>query len=291
MFNSKTTSTFTRISTVSAFCSSLLLLAGNAYADALWYALESGSKVELANGSTTELTGRIALQGCGGEPADTKASKRPYVFHAIKFDNAPEELEPQIHDRKSAHVPLFGGPGVGVFSQPAMTAQSDGKVSSFEWYIQHKLEQDYGSEAMVFDRKLMIDSKQGNKISFIDQNRYCPDTMQLSLVINDYHTTYKAELKATSTGEQIYAARPTGSQKVEPVGKITIFATAIPGSEEKITSRIAERPIAINDSGIRNSVHQSVEPNVPVTQPAQNKKYRIRQKAILNSQPNSSFDK
>ena len=291
MFKSKIVLNFIRISTVSAFCSSLLLIAGNVYADALWYALESGSKVVLANGYTTELTGRIALLGCGGEPVDTKTSKRPYIFHAIKFDNAPEELEPQIQDTKSSHVPLFGGSGVGVISHPVMTAQRDGKVNQFEWNLQHKLEQDYGSEAVVYGRKLMIDSKKDSKLTFHDQQQFCPDTIKLSLVLKDSHITYQSEVTTSPTGEQVNIARPKSALKEEVVGNLTIIATAIPGSEEKVASRIAERPIAIDDAGHRNSVQQGDASNGPMTQPAQNKGYRVRQKAILNVQPNSQVDK
>ena len=291
MFKSKTIKHLFRISTASAICGSMLLLTGNVHADALWYSLESGSKVELSNGVTTELTGRIALLGCGSDPVDTKSSKRPYIFHAIKFDNAPEELESQIHDPKSAKVPLFGGSGVGVLSHPSMMAQRDGTISHFEWFLQHKLEQDYGNEALILRRRLTIDHKKDSKVSFHDQQQYCPDAIKLSLVLNDTHAAFEPEFTTSPSGEQVVNARPKGAWNEEILGNVTLIATAIPGSEEKVKSRIAERPLAVDIPRKHNSVQQGNAPNAPMIQSSPTKNYRIRPKAILNTQPSRQVDK
>jgi len=269
----------------------MLFLAGNVHADALWYALENGSKVELTNGSATELTGRIALLGCGNDQVvDTKSSKRPFPFHAVKFDNTPDVLEAQIHDPQSAEIHLFGGPGVGVSHRPSMIAQRDGKVDNFEWYLQQKLEQDYGNEALIFRRKLELDKKKDNKISFHDQQQACPDTVKLSLVIKDTYATYKSKLITTSTGEQIMTADPEGRWKEETVGSVTLIATAIPGSEEKVHSRFVERTIYVDKLEKPRPIPQDNATNATLTQPAPVKSQRIRPRIKLNSQPNSKIE-
>jgi len=275
-----------RISAVSAvFSISMLFLTGNVQADALWYALESGSKVELPNGSNTELTGRIALLGCGNERLDTKSSKRRYPFHAVKFYNTPEVLAAHVYDPKSAEIPLFGGPGVGVQHRPLMTTEHEGKVTDFTWFLQHKLEQDYGTEALIFNRLLALDENQDSRISFRDETQICPDTISLSLVIKDTKDTYKAVLKTSPSGEQITTASPKGDRKEEIVGRVTIIATAIPGSEEIIKSRFLESPVHVDQSEKSLSTPQDDATNATQTQPASIKDNRIRPKKLLKVQP------
>lgn len=271
-----------------AFFGVMFFLAINVQADALWYTLESGSKVELVNGASTELTGRVALLGCGGnEQADTNASKRPYPFHAIKFDNTPDALESQIHGPKDGNIPLFGGPGVGVAGRASMIARSDGKVTNFDWFLQHKLEQDYGNEALIYTRRLMLDSKEDSRISFRDQQQACPDTIKLSLVIKDTHATYTPEVKVSPSGEQEVTARPKGDWKEETIGTVTIIATAIPGSEEKVRSKYVERPLYVEKPEKPPVTSQVEAPDATVSQPIPVKARPVRPKMMLRVQPKS----
>ena len=239
----ESTRTLRRKIAASVFCAIPLLWAGQAFADALWYALEEGSKLELANGTSSDLTGRIALMGCGGSRDGSKPAERnAYLFYAMKLDNTPEELQNQLNG--NSRIGLFGGSGEEVSGKHgSMVIRQDGTLKNFQWWLRHKLEHDNGSEAETYRRNLIRDSKTESRISFRSDTEPCPEKMELHLRVNDSWSSFKPDLRTSSTGEQKTFPRPAGSRQ-ETIGKLTLIASAIPGSEEKITENISERPFA-----------------------------------------------
>lgn len=211
----------------------VVFIAGHAHADALWYALENGSKVEFTSGDSVNLTGRIALAECGGKRANTKGRKVLVPIYALQIDNLPEALQPRINDSNN-RITLFGGTGgVEVSGKPGLIANVDGSVFSFDWFLQQQLEQDYGDEAVIFGRLLQLEGKPKSSLSFQDEQQACPDSIELHLVAKDTRSTNKPQTMTSAAGVQ-HTETVTSSFKEEVIGYVTIIATAIPGSEEKI---------------------------------------------------------
>lgn len=211
----------------------IAFITGHAHADALWYVLENGSKVDLTNGVSVDLTGRIALAECGGNKKGTKIG---LPIYAARFDNLPDTLEPHVND-SNRRISLFGGTGsVDVSGVPVLIANREGKVLSIDWVLQHQLEQDYGNEAIIFDRLLQLDHKKKSSLSFQD-GQSCPDKIELHAVARDIWSTYKPRLTTSAMGVQSVETI-TSFSKEETIGHITIIATAIPNSEEKIDDGI-----------------------------------------------------
>lgn len=215
-------------------------IAGHAHADALWYALENGSKVDFINGDSINLTGRIALAECGEKKVNMKGTRIFLPIYDVQIDNLPDALQPHINDLNS-RVTLFGGTGsVEVSGKPALIANLDGKVFSFDWFLQQQLEQDYGNEAVIFNRLLQLEGKSKSSLSFQDEQQTCPDSIELHLVTKDTRSTYKPHIATSASGVQT-TETVTSSHTEEVIGHVSIIAKAISGSEEKINDRVYKR--------------------------------------------------
>jgi hypothetical protein len=218
----------------------VMLLAGHAHADALWYALESGSKVDLTTGGSVNLTGRIALAMCGGKNPNSKGTRILYPIYSVQIDNLPEILVTHISD-SNKHIALFGGAGeVDVSGKLSMIAYRNEKLFSVDWVIQQQLEQDSGNEAMVYNRMLQLDRKQQSRVLSQDNQQACPDKIELHMLAKDIWRTFKPQQMTSSTGEQ-HTETVTSSYKEEVIANVTIVATAIPSSLEKIDESVYKR--------------------------------------------------
>src|SRR6266542_1146543 len=163
------------------------LIATNAHStDVLWYSIEPGSKLDMTNEVGAELGGRIAIEGCGNRPANKRLEKHP--FYAVKYDNMPEAIQPHL-EKYSNPIPLFGGPGAGTEGYPRMDAHRVGDVFNFQWHLQQKLESDWGNEAVVYTRHLVLDDKQNSTALYTD-SQPCPENFRLYLKVVDTRTTY-----------------------------------------------------------------------------------------------------
>lgn len=211
--------------------------------DVLWYSLESGSELVLTSEAGIGLTGRIGLNDCGEDsPIETNTKTSSYPIYGFKLDNMPEAVQPHLNSGHNA-IPLFGGPGVEVTGNPTMSALRDGRMLDFKWFLQQSLENDYGNEAVVFTRQLMLNDKRKSTISFHGKHQICPDNLELHLQIKDKRTTYKPDLVTSFDGRQINGPIAKES-KEDIVGYVTIMATAISDSLEKI-----------DDDRIKSGVH------------------------------------
>ncbi len=222
-----------------ALATFILLFSAQARADALWYALESGSKVDLVTGGTVYLTGKIALALCGGKSSPVRGVKVLYPIYSVRIDNLPEIFETRIDD-SNRHLTLFGGSGgVEVSGKLSIIAYRDGKIHSVDWVVQQQLQQDGTAEAVVFNRMLQLDG-QKSIVSSQDAQQACPDSIELHLVAKDVRRTFSPHQVSASTGEQ-HTETVTSSSQEEAVGAVTIIATAIPGSLEKIDEKVYKR--------------------------------------------------
>lgn len=211
----------------------VMSVAGHARGDAHWYALENSSKVDMATGSTANLTGRIAIAGCGDVKANIKGTKIFISIYSVNFDTLPEILQTHIND-SNKHIALFDGTGgVDVSGDFSMIAYRDGKLFSVDWVIQHQLNHDYGTEAVVYNRMLQLDSTQQSIISSQDDQQTCPDSIELHLVAKDIWRTYVPRVTTTAAGAH-RTETVTTSYKEEVIGHVTVIARAIPNSTEKI---------------------------------------------------------
>lgn len=236
-----------------AVCSCILVSTGSSFADVLWYALEDGSRVEFSRGGGMELTGRIGIMGCGEAASnDSMPLKRAgYLLYALELDRSPEELKSQLTGYST--IPLFGGPGDEVSGGfGSMVIHDDGKLKTFQWWLRHQLEHDYGSEATVYHRNLVNDDTGivRSNLKFRDERAICPEILELYLSINDLWTSYRPEPTYSLSGEQTISARHVSSRN-ELVGRVSLIATAIPGSEEKI------------DPSINQYLYVTDSPNAP----------------------------
>lgn len=201
-------------------------------AEVLWYTIDSGSKLDMTNEASVELSGKIGLANCN-EDRQIKANetKTQYTVYAVKYDNMPEALQPQIQPGPSSL--LLYETEVAQPSYTIMTAYRDGGMYTFESYLRQELESDYGNEAVVFHRRLTLDNKQKSSVSYHDKQQVCPDAFQLQLLIKDVRTIYHPEIRTLPDGRQITVAN-SNEHKDQDVGFVTIVATVIPNSLEKI---------------------------------------------------------
>jgi hypothetical protein len=217
-----------------------LIITSSAYCtDVLWYTIDSGSKLDMPNEGIVDLTGRIGLADCNeGRQIKANDSKTQYMVHAIKYDNMPEALQPQIPPGPSSlmiYETSVGRPGYTF-----MTAYRDGGMHSFAAFLRQQLEGDYGSEAVVSHRELSLDYKQKSTVTYRDKLQVCPDAFTLHLLLKDVRMIYQPETRTLPDGRQITVANSNEHKDVD-VGYVTIMATAIPDSLEKIGDDVDHR--------------------------------------------------
>jgi hypothetical protein len=204
------------------------IFAGCANADALWYRIEQGSKVEIFDGAITYLAGEIEVGSCGKEDMQANPERDMYPMHSFRLENTPEELN--LQQPGTSSINLFDGPGVGLtLGAGSLKVLPDGRVSSFSYYLSHLLAEEKGDTATVYFRKLKTDDVHISRFSF-DTDDACPRRIELNLLIEDVWTLYRAVSQVSHTGQQVTVAQGVPGGKSRIIGKISIFATAISGS-------------------------------------------------------------
>jgi hypothetical protein len=215
-----------------AVCALLMALHQTARADALWYELESGSQLDLINGGVTGLRGRLALLGCGKTGAEQNPKRDYFSVHALRLDETPEDLEHRLQE--GSQIPLFGGPGVSLSGRyGALQARSDGGVSDFKWNLRHALDWERSDEAALVTRRITNDQSQASRLNFAHPEDPCPESIELYLEIEDATTLFGVEERESASGEWMRTAKPF-DQSRELVGRLTLYAREIPGSEEAV---------------------------------------------------------
>jgi hypothetical protein len=212
-----------------------------ARADALWYELESGSQLDLINGGTTVLGGQLALVGCGKTGAEQNPKRDYFSVHALRLDETPEDLENRLQG--GSQIPLFGGPGVSLSGRyGALHARPDGGVSSFQWNLRHALEWERSDEAALVTRRIRNDQSQASWLIFAHPTDLCPESIELYLEVEDATSLFGVEERESQSGEWMRTAKPF-DQSRELVGRLTLFAREIPGSEEAVREPSRARQI------------------------------------------------
>jgi hypothetical protein len=231
------------------FCMNFAL-AGIAAAEALWYKIESGSKVEIFGGAIIYLSGNIEIGYCGEADKATNPDRDLYPLHFFRFDNAPEELS---YVKGVSSINLFGGPGVSMaVGHGSIHVYSDGRVNSFSFPLRYELAEERQDFATIYFRKLETDKQYVSRLHFTSDQDACPQGIEINLLIEDVWTIYKPERTTNLNGEQIVVSRGTPGQQKQSVGRVTIFATAIPDSLHYVREprRIQKiKPGIKNDSG------------------------------------------
>jgi hypothetical protein len=213
-------------------CVLLMALHQTARADALWYGLESGSQLDLINGGVTVLHGQLAVLGCGKTGAEQNPKRDYFSIHALRLDETPEDLEHRLKD--GSQIPLFGGPGVSLSGRyGSLHARSDGGVSDFKWNLRHALDWERSDEAALRTRRITNDQSQTSKLNFAHPEDPCPESIELHLEIEDATTLFEVDERESPSGEWMRTPKPF-DQSRELIGRLTIYARAIPGSEETV---------------------------------------------------------
>ncbi len=211
-------------------CVLLVTLHQTARADALWYELESGSQLDLVNGGVTVLRGQLALLGCGKTGAEQNPKRDYFSVHALRLDETPEDLEHRLQD--GSRIPLFGGPGVSLSGRHgSLRARSDGGVSDFKWNLRHTLDWERSDEAALRTRRITNDQSRASRLHFAHPMDPCPESIELYLEIEDATTLYGVEERESPSGEWMRTSKPF-DQSRELIGRLTLYAREIPGSEE-----------------------------------------------------------
>jgi hypothetical protein len=224
-------------------CVLLVALHQTARAGALWYELESGSQLDLINGGVTVLRGQLALLGCGKTGAEQNPKRDYFSVHALRLDETPEDLEHRLQD--GSRIPLFGGPGVSLSGRyGSLRARSDGGVSDFKWNLRHALEWERSDEAALLTRRITNDQSQASRLNFAHPKDPCPESIELYLEVEDATTLYGVEERESPSGEWMRTAKPF-DQSRELVGRLTLFAREIPGSEEAVREPSRARRIPL----------------------------------------------
>ncbi|SNB45975.1 cytochrome c3 family protein [Geobacter sp. DSM 9736] len=207
----------------------ILVSTSKAHGDVLWYSLEHGSKLDMINEMSVDLTGRIGIPECGTVERNANEAKAMYPLKEVYYDNIPVAIQPHLSARRH-EIPLFGGPGVELSATPAMDIYRNGTVSSFSWPLQQLLESDWGSEALIYRRQLVLDEAQNSFATFNGQQ--CPETIRLNLKVIDSWTTYQPEIQNLPDGQQVTVSAIKGVRE-SLLGYLTIMAAVIPNSSEK----------------------------------------------------------
>ena len=214
-----------------------------ARADALWYELESGSQLDLINGGVTVLRGQLALLGCGKTSAEKNPERDYFLVHALRLDDTPEDLEHRLQD--GSQIPLFGGPGVFLSGRyGSLRARSDGGISDFKWSLRHALDWERSDEAALLTRRITNDQSQVSWLHFAHPEDPCPKSIELFLEIEDATTLYRSEEFESPSGEWLRTAMPFDESR-ELIGRITLYAREIPGSEEAVREPLRARRIPL----------------------------------------------
>jgi len=252
-------------------CTLLVALQHTANADTLWYELERGSELDLTYGGSTRLHGKLALMGCGETGAEQNPERDYFSVHALLLDEEHEELEFQLNN--GSQVPLFGGPGVGVSGRRgSIQARSGGNVSDFQWFLRHSLCWERAGEAALLRRDLTLDVSQSSSLDFADPADACPESIELHLLLEDVTTIYQAEEREFPPGEWVTSAKVVfGGQSRELVGRVTLYAREIPGSEEKL-----REPIRMRRSPLGEAAHEPTHLRVAPLGEAAHEPARLR---------------
>lgn len=229
-----------------AVCSVLAVVGETARADLLWYELERGSQLDLMDRGATPLRGELALLGCGDAQAEKNPKRDRFLIDELRLDETQEALESQM--KNQIGFPLFGGPGISTSGRYAnMHVRPDGVVSDFQWILRFALDWESASEAALLRRDLVHDKNQPSTLRFANPEDACPESMELHLVLEDLITIYVPEEREGLPGEWFTAPKFLERSR-EPVGQVTLFARAIPGSGEAVREPARARTVPFRES-------------------------------------------
>ncbi len=204
-------------------CVVVLSGASDSRAETVWYRLERDSEFDARNGGRWPLRGRLSLVSCE-EPAPGTTPRRDlFSVGELELDHTPEDLESRV--RQGSQVPLFGGPGVGVGSRRGSIRARAGRVTNFQWFLRHELDEERGDRGRVYRRDLVLDSSAASLLGFADDDAGCPQSLDLSLLLQHVWTEYERE------GAEPARARPVGQER-ETLARVRLVAERIAGSEE-----------------------------------------------------------
>jgi hypothetical protein len=204
-------------------CGVVLSGASDVGAETVWYRLERDSEFDVRSGGRWPLHGRLSLVSCE-EPAPGTTSRRDrFWVGELELDHMPEDLESRV--RQGSQVPLFGGPGVGLGSRRGSIRARAGRVTDFRWFLRHELDEERGNWGRVYRRDLVLDSSAASLLGFADDDAGCPQSLDLSLLLQHVWTQYER------VGAEPAQARPVGQER-ETLARVRLVAERIAGSGE-----------------------------------------------------------